>query len=310
MTRIIGGSAGGRRIAAPRGAATRPTSDRVREALFSAIEAWCGSLSGLRFLDLYAGSGAVGLEAWSRGAGVVSLVEQDRRTATAHRVQRQVAGLPQGRRPRRLGHARRSAGTRRRRTTWRTSTRRTRSRRRRSSPTSRRCCATAGWCRARWWWWSAPARGGPGVAGRLHRRARTAATATTALWFGPAAGTPTSPRPDRAELTEESSDAPSGLPGDLRPGDQRARRHRRRGPRGSSTRSWWRSASTRPRTGCSPPRSASRCWSGPPRHLDNVRVDGFTGLLTTYCVDPTSSAIVKGLRGRAATSTTSCRWPR
>jgi 16S rRNA (guanine966-N2)-methyltransferase len=82
MTRIIGGSAGGRRITAPRGAATRPTSDRVREALFSAIESWCGSLSGLRFLDLYAGSGAVGLEAWSRGAGVVSLVEQDRRTAS------------------------------------------------------------------------------------------------------------------------------------------------------------------------------------------------------------------------------------
>src|SRR5215217_4329138 len=82
MTRIIGGRAGGRRIATPRGASTRPTSDRVREALFSAIEAWCGSLSGLRFLDLYAGSGAVGLEAWSRGAGVVSLVEHDRRTAT------------------------------------------------------------------------------------------------------------------------------------------------------------------------------------------------------------------------------------
>ena len=80
MTRIIGGSAGGRRIATPRGANTRPTSDRVREALFSAIESWCGSLSGLRFLDLYAGSGAVGLEAWSRGAGVVTLVEQDRRT--------------------------------------------------------------------------------------------------------------------------------------------------------------------------------------------------------------------------------------
>jgi 16S rRNA (guanine966-N2)-methyltransferase len=82
MTRIIGGSAGGRRISVPRGEATRPTSDRVREALFSAIESWCGSLSGLRFLDLYAGSGAIGLEAWSRGAGVVSLVEQDRRTAT------------------------------------------------------------------------------------------------------------------------------------------------------------------------------------------------------------------------------------
>jgi 16S rRNA (guanine966-N2)-methyltransferase len=82
MTRIIGGAAGGRRLQTQRGMQTRPTSDRVREALFSSIESWCGSLSGLRFLDLYAGSGAVGLEAWSRGAGVVTLVEQDRR-ATA-----------------------------------------------------------------------------------------------------------------------------------------------------------------------------------------------------------------------------------
>lgn len=82
MTRIIGGTAGGRRLETPRGQTTRPTSDRVREALFSAIEARTGSLDGLRFLDLYAGSGAVGLEAWSRGAGVVTLVEQDRRTAS------------------------------------------------------------------------------------------------------------------------------------------------------------------------------------------------------------------------------------
>ena len=82
MTRIIGGRVGGRRIATPRGVSTRPTSDRVREALFSAIESWCGSLAGLRFLDLYAGSGAVGLEAWSRGAGVVTMVEHDRRTAS------------------------------------------------------------------------------------------------------------------------------------------------------------------------------------------------------------------------------------
>ncbi len=81
MTRIIGGTAGGRRLATPSGPMTRPTTDRVREALFSSIESWCGSLQGLRFLDLYAGSGAVGLEAWSRGAGVVTLVESDRRTA-------------------------------------------------------------------------------------------------------------------------------------------------------------------------------------------------------------------------------------
>ncbi len=81
MTRIIAGRAGGRRLGTPRGRATRPTSDRVREALFSAIEAWAGSLSGLAVLDLYAGSGAIGLEAWSRGATAVTLVEADRRTA-------------------------------------------------------------------------------------------------------------------------------------------------------------------------------------------------------------------------------------
>ena len=80
MTRIIGGNAGD-------GGSTRRRSAHPTdhgpgaEALFSAIESWCGSLQGLRFLDLYAGSGAVGLEAWSRGAGVVSLVESDRRTA-------------------------------------------------------------------------------------------------------------------------------------------------------------------------------------------------------------------------------------
>lgn len=80
-TRIIGGSAGGRRLRTPAGEATRPTSDRVREALFSSLEAEIGSVAGLRFLDLYAGSGAVGLEACSRGARVVTCVEHDRRTA-------------------------------------------------------------------------------------------------------------------------------------------------------------------------------------------------------------------------------------
>jgi 16S rRNA (guanine966-N2)-methyltransferase len=94
MTRIIGGRVGGRRIATPRGVGTRPTSDRVREALFSAVESWCGSLTGLRFLDLYAGSGAVGLEAWSRGAGVVTLVEQDRRTAALITANAKELGFP------------------------------------------------------------------------------------------------------------------------------------------------------------------------------------------------------------------------
>ena len=93
MTRIIGGTAGGRRLRTPTGDSTRPTSDRVREALFSAIESALGSLSGLRFLDLYAGSGAVGLEARSRGAGVVTLVEEDRRTATLIRDNARTLGF-------------------------------------------------------------------------------------------------------------------------------------------------------------------------------------------------------------------------
>lgn len=86
MTRIIGGSAGGRRLSTPPGAATRPTSDRVREAIFSSIEHEAGSLVGCRFLDLYAGSGAVGLEALSRGASSALLVERDRRAVRVIRA--------------------------------------------------------------------------------------------------------------------------------------------------------------------------------------------------------------------------------
>jgi 16S rRNA (guanine966-N2)-methyltransferase len=80
-TRIIGGSAGGRRLRTLRGDLTRPTTDRVREALFSSLDSALGSLEGLRVLDLYAGSGAVGLEARSRGAAAVLLVERDKRAA-------------------------------------------------------------------------------------------------------------------------------------------------------------------------------------------------------------------------------------
>jgi 16S rRNA (guanine966-N2)-methyltransferase len=92
-TRIIGGEAGGRRIKTPPGDGTRPTSDRVREALFSAVDAALGSLRGVRFLDLYAGSGAVGLEARSRGAEAVTLVEHDRRTARLIRENAQTLGM-------------------------------------------------------------------------------------------------------------------------------------------------------------------------------------------------------------------------
>lgn len=80
MTRIIAGAAGGLRLATPAGAGTRPTSDRVREALFSRLE-HLDAIAGARVLDLYAGSGALGLEALSRGAANVVLVESARRAA-------------------------------------------------------------------------------------------------------------------------------------------------------------------------------------------------------------------------------------
>ncbi|MEV6525435.1 16S rRNA (guanine(966)-N(2))-methyltransferase RsmD [Longispora sp. NPDC051575] len=80
MTRIVAGAHGGRRLAVPDGQDTRPTSDRVREALFSALESRIG-VDGSRFADLYAGSGAIGLEAYSRGAAHVLLVEAGARAA-------------------------------------------------------------------------------------------------------------------------------------------------------------------------------------------------------------------------------------
>jgi 16S rRNA (guanine966-N2)-methyltransferase len=80
MTRIIAGVHGGRRLAAPAGGQTRPTSDRVREAFFNSL-ATMTDLSGARFVDLYAGSGAVGLEALSRGASHALLVESEARAA-------------------------------------------------------------------------------------------------------------------------------------------------------------------------------------------------------------------------------------
>lgn len=81
----MAGRFGGRRLTTPAGATTRPTSDRVREALFSSLDSLV-DLSGARFADLYAGSGAVGLEACSRGADHVLLVESHPRAVRAARA--------------------------------------------------------------------------------------------------------------------------------------------------------------------------------------------------------------------------------
>lgn len=95
MVRIIAGAAGGHRLQAPAGHLTRPTSDRVREALFSRLE-HDGLLDATRVLDLYAGSGALGIEALSRGARSAVLVEQGPATARMIRRNLESTGLGHG----------------------------------------------------------------------------------------------------------------------------------------------------------------------------------------------------------------------
>jgi 16S rRNA (guanine966-N2)-methyltransferase len=94
VTRVIAGAAGGRRLSVPTGRDTRPTSDRAREGLFATVHSILGDLDGLRAADLYAGSGAVGLEALSRGAAHVLLVESGPRAAKVIRANAQALGLP------------------------------------------------------------------------------------------------------------------------------------------------------------------------------------------------------------------------
>lgn len=95
--RIVGGIYGGRRLSAPPGRGTRPTSDRVREALFSILEARAGegtgALAGARVLDLFAGSGALGLEALSRGAASAVFVDSAQAAVEAVRANLAALGL-------------------------------------------------------------------------------------------------------------------------------------------------------------------------------------------------------------------------
>lgn len=93
MTRIVAGTHRGRRLAVPSGAGTRPTADRAREGMFSSLLSLV-DLEGARFLDLYAGSGALGLEALSRGAESATLVESDERALAVLRGNAERLGLP------------------------------------------------------------------------------------------------------------------------------------------------------------------------------------------------------------------------
>lgn len=101
--RIIAGDWRGRKLAAPAGQATRPTADRTRETLFSMLASRLGSFEQLRVADLYAGSGAFGLEALSRGASEAVFVEQDSRAVSAIRAN--VAALGAGARCRLLARS-------------------------------------------------------------------------------------------------------------------------------------------------------------------------------------------------------------
>jgi 16S rRNA (guanine966-N2)-methyltransferase len=94
VTRVIAGAARGRRLAVPPGTSTRPTSDRAREGLFASVLSEFGDLDGVHVMDLYAGSGALGLEALSRGAASVLLVESDARAAAVVRANAAAVGLP------------------------------------------------------------------------------------------------------------------------------------------------------------------------------------------------------------------------
>ena len=101
MSRIIAGAAAGARLGSVPGTGTRPTTDRTKEALFSWLEArgWC---EGTDVLDLFAGSGALGLEALSRGAASVVLVERDRRAAQVCRANAALVARAAGGRPARV----------------------------------------------------------------------------------------------------------------------------------------------------------------------------------------------------------------
>jgi 16S rRNA (guanine966-N2)-methyltransferase len=94
--RIIAGEFRGRRLRAPKGQAIRPTSDRAREALFGILEHGVPPVRGARFLDLFSGTGAVGLEAHSRGADEVVLVENDRAALQLAQANLALMGAPPG----------------------------------------------------------------------------------------------------------------------------------------------------------------------------------------------------------------------
>ena len=315
MTRIIAGRAGGRRIAVPP-AGTRPTSDRVREALFSALAADPG-LDGAAVLDLCAGSGALGLEALSRGAAHALFVESDRRAAGVLRRNVAALGLPgrggaRRRRPRPVLAA--PAGPALRRRARRPALR---------TPDAE----VAGWLggRAAHGWLAADAvvvvergRGAAVPAGPRRWSARPGAAlrrhgAARRVVIGPwrSAWRMTQAAIDTARARRGSVPAHEArrLPRLLRPGDQRPPRHHR--PRGRPVRRGHR-------------RRAGQQDQAQPVHRRGADRDAGGGhrrrsptsrsTRSTACWSTTAATTASGPSSRACapspTSTTSCRWRR
>ena len=287
-------AAGGRRIQTPRGAAPDRRATGCARRCSRPSSPGAGRCSGLRFLDLYAGSGAVGLEAWSRGAGVVTLVEHDRRTAALIDDNAETLGFAQAdvvtapvaaalRRPPAapydvvfldppypldddgVGSGPRAAGR-----------------------------PATGWSRARWSSSSgrraAPSRPGrtgfTDVRGQALRRDHALVRSRRR----PAARRPATARARsslmrRAVCPGSFDPVTNGHLDIVEPGVRALRRGRRRGRRQQVQEPPVRR-----------PRSGSRCSSRPARGFDNVRVAGFTGLLTDFCREHDIHAIVKGLR--------------
>ncbi len=309
MTRIIGGTAGGRRIDAPGARARgRPaTACGRRSSRPSSRGAGrcraCGSSTSTP------APARSGLEAWSRGAGVVTLVEQDRRTAALISANARTLGFPRAQVARRHGGRDADAAARARRTTWSSSTRRTPRSTTRSTPTWRRLAAE----------WLVPgamvvverssrSRGPRWPDGFTEARRAQVRRDDALVRSRRPLRTPSSPAGDLR--SQGSRRAPCRLPRVLRPGHPRSPRHRRPRLASSSTRSWSPSGVNQ---------SKSRLFSAEERHRDArarlrrlpQRPGGVVhGAADRLLPRPRGATPSSRACAPSATSTTSCRWRR
>ena len=291
--RVIAGELKGQRLVAPRGWKVRPTSDRVREAIFSALGE---RVDGARVLDLYCGTGALAIEALSRGAARAMLVDRDTRPALGNverlglgeraELVRADAGrwLAQRRRRPEAGAASTSSSSTPpidSPTAWR----------RNSTPICPGCSASGGRAIV-----ESGARRPLRIDSLERLRQRRYGAADVSI-YGEAGRVSERERHRR-------------LPGQLRPGHQRPRRHHHPHLRTSSTGSSSASSTTRcaRRRRCSRPRSARRFIEEATADLANVEVQIFSNLLVEFAREQRRHRRSSRACGRSPTSSTSSRW--